>query len=256
MAALMTLEALLVIATGLFALYAVPAILAIPSTSGLFWAGFLMAMAFMVMYALGALASSRIPSRARLAAAVIAWAAAFAVSPYTGRLVAAALGLLLALLGAFRERTGRLDAGCTVLLVYSLAMALGRWVLMPMLLTNPVAPDLAWLCGTFYVGSRVLVRIIRPTAVEGAEGAPPLVHRPVPDAVVGLVEAVTKRRARPFYTAPEGGMREDGISLLVDAAEAQAVADKVKVALGEKPFVVEIGAPAGGQVELVVRSPK
>lgn len=266
MGILLAREAATVLLTALFAMFGVPAILGVAPTFGLFWAGLLMAMAFMTMYAIGVLGGNKMPRRALPVMGLLVWAAAFAgiwrdpgegqeaVLWSAGGPVPILLGPLLALLGGIRGKSGaRGTEALSALYAYSFPMLAGRWVLLPMLLENPVAPGLAWLTGTFYTACRVLLRTFWPGSVEGDAAAPPLVHRPVPDAVAGLVERSAGRRARPYYTDAAGHECGDGISVLVAPEEAEAVAARVTAALGEQPFAVEVGEPAEGKLEIVVR---
>ncbi|HEY8346653.1 MAG TPA: hypothetical protein VIL07_05170 [Symbiobacteriaceae bacterium] len=249
-----TMEVLLLVAAGLSALWGGPAIFGIPSGSGLFWVGLLMALAFMFLYGLAVLGANMMPSKVQAAMGVILWAAAFVGYRGPLGLLPAALGIALALLAGIRPSGGsRIEAVLYALFAYSFPMAGARWLLVPMVAGSQVATGLVWLSGTVYMTGRMLLRIFRPMLVEGAADQPSLVDRPVPDEVAGLLESVSRRRARPYYTAPEGGQREDGISVLVEPERAEKVAARVRAVLGESPLVVEVGQPVDGQVEVVVR---
>lgn len=248
------METLLLIAAGLFAMWGGPAILGVPANNNYFWVGLMMALAFMFCYGLSVLGASRMSGKVQGVVGILLWAAAFVGYRGPLSLLPPVLGILLALLAGLRQSGGaRLDAVLEILFAYSLPMVVARWLLVPMVASTPVAPDLVWLTGTFYTTLRVIWRIFWPLSVEGAENEPPLLHLPVPDEVAGLVESATGRRGRGYYTTPEGQRREDGMSVLVQPEEAETVAARVRAALGNRPFTVEIGQRVDGQVELVVR---
>lgn len=249
---LMIREVALILLSGLFARYLLPFFPGQISDPGLFWVGIFMGLSFMPIYALGVLAGNRMNGRVKLGVAALFWVLAFA----PGAQVALGLpALLFAGWGAVRHSAAeRVSAAAGALFAYSFPMLGIRWALLPLLGGGAGASTAAaLLIAAAYVSLRSLVRILWPGSVEGDATAPPLIYRPVPDAIVGLVEAAARRSARPHYTLPDGSRTEEGVCVLAAPAEAEAVAERIRAQLGTAPFRVALGQQAGERIEVVVR---
>lgn len=249
MTRLLVSELILVLLTGAFAALGAPWLSGRPSSWPLFVVGVLMAMAFVALYALANLAGRRLRPGAGLAVG----AAALALTlwrPLDGatHLVGAAAGLLLAVLGAALGR----GAGGS-LYAFAAPLLAVRWLLAPLLGPFRAAQLVVVQCGVFYYFGRGLVRLILPTSAEGNPEAGPLIHRPVPDRVVGLVEGISRRRARPYATREDGSRDENAISVLCRAPEAPALVDRLQAALAGHPVTVALGPQEGQSAQVVVR---
>jgi hypothetical protein len=134
-------------------------------------------------------------------------------------------------------------------------MLIVRWALVPMVSINLVLATIAMQCGALYMLAHGLLRLYAPVSVEtdGPASEPLMRRRAVPDAVVGLAEGTLRRRARPYATAPGGGMDETAISLLVPHEEVEGALQKLTGALEGKPFDAVAGERLGREVEVVVR---
>jgi len=268
---LLLIEIGFMLLAGLFAMAAVPWLRGFPPAWPLFLVGVLMTMSFIALYALANLGGKRMSTRLRLGIGLVAYTGAFwsdftlaAGMLYRGdalplragyvMLGPALLGLLLALVAALRAKPGeRGAAAAAALYMYSLPMLGVRYLLVPLVSVNPWAQLIAVQTGAFYLFLRGVLRIYRPTSAEGNEQARPLMPRPVPDRVVGLVEGTTRRSARPFATRSDGTLDEQAISITCRPEDVPGVAQKVKEALADQPFLVETGVAANGKVELVIR---
>jgi len=249
MTRLLVSELVLVLLTGVFAALGAPWLSGRPSSWPLVAVGVLMAMAFVALYALANLVGRRL----RPAASLAVGAAALALTlwrPLDGvtHLAGGVAGLLLAALGAAAGR----GAGGSL---YAFAAPLlgARWLLAPLLGPSPAAQLLAVQCGIFYCFGRGLIRLLSPTSAEGNPEAGPLVHRPVPDRVVGLVEGVSRRRTRPYATREDGSRDANAISLLCPAAEAPALMDRLQSALAGHPVTVALGPQEEQSAQLIIR---
>lgn len=250
---LMGREVLLVLLSGLFTQYAVPILLRKPPASGLFAVGVVMGLTFMSIYAISVLTGNKMPKRARAWLGVVALLLAFGPG-LTGMAGLVAPAVLLPGLGALRTPTGeRGQAALTALYAYSFPMLCVRWLLVPLVNSSPAAVTMALYTGSAYLAMRGLVRLVWPGSVEGDPAAGPLVYRPVPDHVVGLVEGAARRRARPYATAPDGARDGGVISVLCPPDEAPALAGLIAQRMGNWPFEVLVGEAFEGQVEVVVR---
>jgi len=249
MAKLLGSELVLVLLTGLFAALGAPWLSGRPASFALFLVGLLMATAFVGLYALANLAGRRLRPAVSLAvggAALVLtlWRPADGVT----HLVGVAAGALLTLLGAaFRRGAG------SSLFAYAVPLLAAHYLLLPLLGPVQAARQVAAQCAVFYFFGRGLVRLAAPTSAEGNPEAGPLVHRPVPDRVVGLVEATARRRARPYATRADGSRDEGAISILCPAAEASALADRLREALAAYPVVVTPGPEEEHGAQLVIR---
>ncbi|MFZ5814708.1 MAG: hypothetical protein ACOY93_05345 [Bacillota bacterium] len=268
MGKLLGIEILLMAATGLFSMTVIPWILGHPPAGRLLLVGFLMAMSFVALYALFNLAGRRLAPRTRALIGLLAFAGAF-----WGPLLNAAgllpdlplrlayvdlapplAGLLLTAVAGIRAVPGeRGKAAAGALYAYALPSLGLLWLLVPLVRINLTAQLIAVQAGAFYLFLRGLFRIFLPTAAEGNPDAPPLVYRPVPDRIVGLVEGTTRRRARPFATRADGSLDESAISILCGPEDLPALSARLREALAEEPFAVEAGVEAGRQIELVIR---
>lgn len=264
-------EALLVALTGLFAMVAVPALYGKPVEPPLFWIGLAMGLTYMAIYAMTVLAGNKMPAEVRKWIGVFAWIGTFgndlllltglvqwSLRVSTGALYLVAApglcGVALAVLAAFRSPRGeRVAAAYQALYSYSFPMSGVRFLLVPLVRVNEMAVTLAFQGGAFYMALRVLMAILWPGRVEGNVTAPPLVRRPVPDAIVGLVEGTSRRRARPFATERSGERNEEAISILCSPKDVPDVVKRLKEALADKPFSIAPGEQVEGQVEVVVR---
>ncbi|MBP2017106.1 hypothetical protein J2Z79_000480 [Symbiobacterium terraclitae] len=250
MTRLLVSELILVLLSGAFAALGVPWLSGRPASWPLFLVGVMMAMAFVALYAVANLAGGRLRPRARLALGAVALALTL-WRPLDGatHLVGAAAGLLLAVLGAALGR----GAGGSL---YAFAVPLlgARWLLAPLLGPFPAAQLTVVQCGAFYCFARGLIRLWTPTAAEGNPEAGPLVRRPVPDRVVGLVEGISRRRARPYATREDGSRDDGAVSVLCPAGEAPALLGRLQSALAGHPVTVSLGPGEGEWAQLVVRT--
>lgn len=271
MGRLLGLEILLMLATGLFAMWVIPALLGYPPAWPLLLVGLMMAMSFIGLYALSNLGGRKMAGPVRVALGLVAYVAAFwgdmalvIANLYRGdalpgaatyfRLAPAVLGLLLPAVAAVRVRPGeRGEAASWALYAYAFPMLGVRYLLVPLVAVNPMAQLMAMQAGAFYLFLRGLVRLLVPTSAEGNAQAEPLIDRPVPDRIVGLVEGTTRRSARPFATRPDGSLDESAISILCLPEELPSISARLQEALGELPFTVQPGLGAEGKVELVIR---
>lgn len=256
MVKLMVREAVLVLLSGLFARYAVPWMIGLRHVQGLFPVGLLMALSFMALYAMAALAGNKMPARVRAVLSVVGLLLAFGPAlPHSfGWATAGVLALpggLLAGLGALK---GRGEGALAALYAYTFPMLGVRWLLLPMVGAAAAIAVVALWTGAFYMCLRGLVRLYLPESVEGNAGAGPLIHRPVPDQVVGLVEAAARRRARPYATLPGRALDHRAISVQCPPEEADAVARRIQEFLAGSPFTAAIGEAVEDGVEVVVRS--
>lgn len=251
MVKLMAREALLVLLTGVFARYAVPVILGRPPVPGLFLLGIMMALTFMSLYAMTVLSGNKMPSRVRAGLGVIGWVLVSArVLPGVSPLALAAPGAVLAGLGALRRSQG---GALAALYAYGFPLLGVRYLLVPLVGANPVMWAIGLYAGAFYVFLRGLVRLYWPESVEGNTAAGPLIHRPVPDQVVGLVEAASRLRARPFATTPDGEQDDCAISVVCPPGEVSSVVGRVSEFLAGSSFEVIVGETVAEGVEIVVK---
>jgi len=263
MATLMGREASFVLMAGLFAQFIFPLM---RQTAGMFSVGAVMGLTFMPIHAIVLLGGRRMTERVRGWVGVGAWLLAFGPDlgltwVRTGQLaspavaVPALVGLLLTgVAGLVPPKAGGPGAEALWgLYAYSLSMLGVRWLLVPMLGGGEFAVALALGTGAFYMGLRSLARLFWPSAVEAKRSAEPVVHRPVPDRVVGLFEGTTQRRARPFATRPDGSLDENAVSVLCSPEQVAGVERQMADLLADKPFTVSVGQAVEGRVEVVVR---
>ncbi len=285
MAKLMAREAVLVLLTGLLGAVWVPLLLGQGPALRLFWVGLIMALNYAALYSLSVMIGNRMSPTWRGYLGAISWAAAFGNDALLlGALLRASaivpvrmgwnsvyvmvmpglVGLVLVAVAAVKAPAGRrLEAALDALYAYSFPMVGVRWLLVSLVSggrpagefpPGVIPPEFLTIhLGVLYLAMRVLVRIFAPTAVEGKPDAGPLVHRPVPDAIVGLVEGTTRRRARPYATREDGSRDEDAISLLCRQVDAANVISQVAAALEGKPFEVSRGVRMDKHVEIVIR---
>ncbi|HYG59262.1 MAG TPA: hypothetical protein VD902_14465, partial [Symbiobacteriaceae bacterium] len=152
----------------------------------------------------------------------------------------------------------RAEQALWALFAFSAPMFLVRYLLVPMVSINLFLTVAAVQTGAFYLFLRGLFRVYAPNTVEvPVAGAEPLVkRRPVPDAVVGLLEGTLHRRARPYATLPDFSLDESAVSLLVRPDEVEQAVSKAAEALQDRPFDVEPGVAQSQWVELVIRARK
>lgn len=256
--------------TGFLAMFGVPMLMG--QTPGLpfFMVGFLMTLSFVALYAMANLGGRKMPSAVRLGIGLVAFPAALwgnllsVVSPPAEGGVAAGwtqvillipilFGLILPVVAALKASLGKKGtAAIWAFYVYALPMLWVRFLLVPLVQVSSLAQLIAMQTGAFYLFLRGLVRIYVPTSAEGNPNAAPLVHRPVPDRIVGLVEGQSRHRARPFATRPDGSLDESVISILCRPEDVEPLSQKLRQALEGQPFTVTTGATVGGKVELVV----
>lgn len=271
MVKLLSIEILLMTLTGVFAATILPRLLGYPPALPLFVVGFLMALSFVGFYALTNLGGRKMPPRVRVILGVVSFLVAFwgDLALMVGSLTRSVdlpaymfyfwlapglFGLLLVAVAALWPRDqSRGEAAGWALYAYAFPMLGIRVLLVPLVQVNQMAALIAVQAGALYLLMRGLVRIFMPTSAEGNLDAGPLLHRPVPDRIVGLVEGVTRRNARPYATRPDGSTDDQAISLLCKPEDLPGVMAKVKEALGNEPFLVETGIEVGGKVEIVVR---
>ena len=266
MGKVMARELILVLVTGLFGWLAVPAMLQQPTAWPLLVVGIFLGLTFMPMHGIAIMAGKRMHDVWRMWVGLFAWAFAF-LSSFVGvlrvlsvgarlaslavliELVPPILGLALPLLAAARPpRQGRFHAAGWSLFLFSLPMWAVRDLLVRIVSPNQVLVLMAMLGGTLYMFLHGLLRIFAPTAAEDeARTEPLLVRRPVPDAIVGLVEGTLHRRARPAAAVP------GAIAVLCPPAEAAAVAQQLTAALGDRPFAVSTGETIKEQVEVLIQ---
>src|SRR5690606_8423683 len=127
---------------------------------------------------------------------------------------------------------------------YAVPLLAVRYLLVPLAGPGEAVLALAMQSGTFYFFARGLVRLALPTSAEGNPAAGPLIHRSVPDRVVGLVEATSRRRALPFATRADGSQDRGAIAIRCGVEEAAELADRLRAALAGHPVTVEPGRQA------------
>lgn len=263
-------EAALVAVVGLFSWLVIPAFFDRPPAVTLGLVGLMMGLTYMALYAMVVLLGNKIPAGIRRWLGPIAWVMAFwgDIVLYEKLLWSAAAvdlrasyvflapglyGLVVTGLAALRAGVGqRKEAALDALYAYSVPMLLVILLLRPLVRVNEIAMMLSVQAGAIYMFLRVLVRIYWPESVEGGSGGP-LVHRPVPDAIVGLVEGTTGRGARPYATMRDGGKDQEAISVLCRPDEVFGVVEQLVASLKEKPFQVKPGQHIDGKVEVVVK---
>lgn len=245
----------LVLLVGAFAQYGFPSVAQGAPQGGLFLAGVAMALGFSAVYAMAVLATSRMSGKSRAFIGLTACLAVFLDDPRP--LGMGTLGLLMAGLAALGPgQQNRVQAAADALLAYGLPMVGIRWALIPLLLTPGPVSALALMGGVVYVAARGLLRLYWPMGSEfsGRQGGAPLVRRIVPDQVVGWLEGISNRRARPFATRPDGTLDEEAVSVALPARFAERTATEVRARIGQAPFQVAVGtALPEGDVEVVVR---
>lgn len=260
---LMGREALLVLLCGVLARYIVTQWHA--EATGLFWVGMFMGMTYMAVYAIVVLSSSRMSTLVRAIIGTAAFGVAFSIDlgrggaglPILVIAIPAAMAPLLAVLGAVTARfSTRIEAAVDGFFAYSLGMAGVRWLLVPLLGASPDGRILAVSTGAFYMALRVAFRLLWPSAPEGDTEAGPLVHRPVPDRVVGLVEGASNRQARPYATQPDGTQNPSAISLLCRPDEVEHLVAELAGRLSGTPFAVLAGVEIEGKIEIVIQPRK
>ena len=271
MGKVMLREFILVLVTGLFGWLAIPALLHQSPAFPLLFVGLFLGLTFAPMHAIALMVGRRFPPVVRTWVGIFAWLFAFlgqikgvlavlaegmlvSTGTVTGQLIPPLLGLLLPLLAALRAPKGeRGQAAAWSLFLFSLPMWVVRDVLVRMVSPDVVLMWMAMLGGTFYMFLHGLLRVYAPSAVEDDKRSEPLVRRPVPDAIVGLVEGTLHRRARPYATTP-AGLDDAAISVLCKADEVEQVVGQLTAALGERPFQATPGQMVKGQVEVVIRA--
>lgn len=271
MGKVMLREFVLVLITGLFGWLAIPALVGQSPALPLLLVGFMLALTFAPMHAVSLMVGRRLPPALRSWVGVFAWVFAFLgqikgvlAVLFQGRLVSFStvatplapplLGLLLPLLAAIRAPRGRRgQAAAWALFLFSLPMWVVRDVLVRLVSPNLLLMIMAMLGGTLYMFLHGILRLYVPSIVEDENRNEPLIRRPVPDAVVGLVEGTLHRRARPYATTPDG-LDDTAISVLCRPDEVEEVVDQVTQALGNRPFEAAPGRTVKGQVEVVIRA--
>lgn len=271
MVKLLGLEILLATLTGVFTMYGVPLLLGRPPAWPLFVVGLLMTLSFIALYAIALMGGGRMSARARLWAGLLSWVAVFwqplllvvgaavqgrglpPIATYVqlAPLVASLVPVLAALVLAPAGR--RPEQALWAFYSYSFPMLGIRYLLVPMVQINPVAVIMAMHGGAFYLLVRGLIRIVAPSAAEGNEAAGPLLHRPVPDRIVGLVEGTTHRNARPFATRADGSLDDQAISITCRPEDVASIVQRLNTALADQPFVASPGETVGEQAEVAVR---
>jgi hypothetical protein len=256
-------EALLILLCGVFVHYIATQWHA--EATGLFWVGMFMGMTYMALYAIVVLSSSRMGTLVRAVIGGAAFGVAFLIDPVLEGLglsllifaIPAVMALLLAGLGAASARFfSRVESAVDGFFAYSLGMAGVRWLLLPMLGASPEGRALALFTGVFYMTLRVAIRLLWPSAPEGDLGAGPLVHRPVPDPIVGLMEGVSNRQARPYATLPDGSKNGLAISVLCRLDEVDPLVAELADRLAGAPFAVSTGVETDGKIEVVIQPVK
>lgn len=271
MAKLFGIEILLMTLTGLFAMTLIPLLLGYPPDPTLFVVGFLMALSFVGLYALANMGGRKMPPRVRILLGIASYAVAFwgNIALLIGNLMGGTdfpaymyyfwlapplFGLLVTGVAALRPHDGaRGESAAWALYAYAFPMLGVVYLLVPLVKVNLIATLIAVQAGALYLLLRGLVRIFLPTSAEGNAEASPLMHRPVPDRVVGLVEGTTRRPARPWATRPDGSRDEEAISLLCRPEDLPGVTARVVEALKGQPFTVAPGEEVEGKIELVIR---
>lgn len=249
---LLVREAVLVALTGLIVRYLLPRLLGIPAAPAFLAVGFMFALTIMSLYAMTVLAGNRLPPRYKGALG----AAALPLVALPGAPWGAGVpGLLLPALAALlRPHPGqsRADAAMEALYAYAIPMAAVRWLLVPLVGENPGLAAIGLNAGVAYLAMRGLVRIAWPLSAEGNREGAPLIHRPVPDWVVGLVERASGLHALPFALRADGSRDQSGISLRCDRAEAEDLLKRVRRAIADTPFQAEPGPEAGAQAQIQI----
>lgn len=271
MGKVMLREFVLVLVTGLFGWLAVPALVGQAPALPLLFVGLFLGLTFAPMHAISLMVGRRLPPVVRTWVGVFAWVFAFlanikwvlavlaeglVLSARTMgvELVPPMLGLILtmmAALGAPKGERGR--AAAWSLFLFSLPMWVVRDVLVRLVSPDMILMLMAMLGGTLYMFLHGLLRIYAPSVVEDENRNEPLIRRPVPDAVVGLVEGTLHRRARPYATTVQG-IDDTAISVLCQPDEVEQVVVRLQEALGTRPFEASSGRQVKGQVEVVIRA--
>lgn len=272
MVKLLVREVVLVLLSGVAGMYFIPYLFGQKPVAPLFVVGFLMGLTFAPMYAIAMLGGNKMPARVRNWLGPVAWLAAFGVeltrfvqlqgtsasvsgvAVYT-YIAPPLFGLLLPGVAALRAKAGeRGGVALKTLYAYSFSMAEVRWLLVPMIGINAVGVMIAMQAGALYLTARVLLGIFYPSRVEGNMTDPPLLHKPVPDAIAGLVERTSRRRARPYATQAGGGLNQNAISILCAPEDVAGVTSRLNEALAGQPYVAAGGETVEeGKVEVVIR---
>jgi hypothetical protein len=256
-------EALLVVLVGLFSWLGVPALLGEPPGLPLLVIGVLLALTFMPLYSVALGVGKRLPHVWRMWLGAFAWLSAFAgnlgmlrlASRYSPAALVTELapmtfGLLLVVLAVASARGERRnEAGAFALFLYSLPMLVIRELLARAVSYSLVLTQIAILGGALYFFVHTLLWMYSPSPaeVEHPEG-PLLRRRPVPDAVVGLVQGTLHRAAQPY------GADDSAIVVFCKPDEVEGAVERLTAALAGRPFEVTKGSSVGNKVEIVVRA--
>lgn len=271
MGKVMMREVMLLLVTGLYGWLVIPVLMGQPRALPLLYIGLFLGLTFMPLHALTLMIGKRLSNLWRWWVGLFAWMFAFGstiqlvvmVLTEGARLAPRALalevvppllGLLLPVMAAVWAPAGqRGRSAAWALLFYSLPMWIVRDVLLRIVGPSLILTVMGMTGGALYMFLHGVLRIVAPTPAEDeTRTAPLLVRRPVPDAVVGLVEGTLHRSARPYATTAEGTDNR-AISVLCSPDEVEAVREKLTAALGERPFTVSRGEAVKGQVEVVIR---
>ncbi|MDF2627352.1 MAG: hypothetical protein K0R39_1183 [Symbiobacteriaceae bacterium] len=264
-------EFILVLVTGLFSWLAIPALIGQSPAFPLLFVGIFLGLTFTPMHAISLMIGRRLPPALRMWAGMFAWVFAFmaqiklvlallgqgaamSLTTMGMELLPPMLGLILTMMAALgAPKAERGQAAAWSLFLFSLPMWVVRDVLVRMVSPDQRLMAMAMLGGTLYMFLHGLLRIYAPSAVEDEHRSEPLVRRPVPDAIVGLVEGTLHRRARPYATTLQG-LDDSAISVLCQPDEVPDVVSKLTEALGARPFAATPGRTVKDKVEVVVRA--
>lgn len=245
-------ESVLVALTALMVRYLFPRLLGTPDSPAYLPVGAMFALTIMSLYAMTVLGGSRLAPRQK------GWVGAVALPllAFPGSEWAAALpGFLLPALGALRgPATGksRSDAAGEALYAFAVPMLSVRWLLVPLVGQNEDLAASGLYAGVLYLLMRGLVRLVWPLSSEGNREGAPLIHRPVPDWVVGAAARAARRPAFPFALRADGSRDESGISFRCSPDEASGLQLRIQSAIAGSPFQVERGPDVGTEAQVMI----
>lgn len=248
-------EAVLVTLTALSVRYLFPPFFGTPDSPAFLPVGAMFALTIMSLYAMTVLGGSRLPPRHK------GWVgtASLALLALDGSAWGAALpGVLLPALGAYWGHSlgrSRSDAAMEALYAYAAPMLAVRWLLVPLVGQNAGLATSGLYSGVLYLLMRGLVRLISPLSPEGNREGAPLVHRPVPDPVVGLAERAAQRSALPFTRLADGSRDPSGISFRCSPNEVDGLLMRIQSGIADTPFQAERGPDVGTEAQVIIRHP-
>lgn len=248
-------EAVLVTLTALSVRYLFPPFFGTPDSPAFLPVGAMFALTIMSLYAMTVLGGSRLAARLKGAVGVVSLSLLALAGSKWGAVLP---GVLLPALGALRGHSlgrSRSDAAMEALYAYAAPMLAVRWLLVPLVGQNAGLATSGLYAGVLYLLMRGLVRLIWPLSSEGDREGAPLVHRPVPDPVVGLAERAAQRPALPFTVRVDGSRDPSGISFRCSPNEVDGLLTRIQSGIADTPFQAEQGPDVGTEAQVIIRHP-